>query len=152
MTADGIARFKITLDDVKPQVLRRLEVPLTIRLDRLHLALQAAIGWTNSHLYELRAGDVGWGIPDPDTRDGPLDARKARRGEATPLPRFETRSQSFQETSMHHALVLAWQSRTGLRIRRRTFMGSPHRSRAPSTDNRTLSGHRSHQTTRRVPC
>ena len=78
MTADAIARLKITLDDVKPQVLRRIEVPLAIRLDRLHLVLQAALGWTNSHLYELRAGDVGWGIPDPDFGDGPLDARKAR--------------------------------------------------------------------------
>ncbi len=33
---------------------------------------------TNTHLYEIRAGDVGWGMPDPDWRDGPLDARKAR--------------------------------------------------------------------------
>jgi hypothetical protein len=78
MSRDRIARLKVTLDDVKPQVLRRLEVPLTIRLDRLHLVLQAALGWTNSHLYELRAQDVGWGVPDPDFRDGPLDARKAR--------------------------------------------------------------------------
>lgn len=78
MTADAIARLKITLDDVSPQVVRRIEVPLTLRLDRLHLVLQAALGWTNSHLYELRAQDVGWGIPDPDWRDGPLDARKAR--------------------------------------------------------------------------
>jgi hypothetical protein len=78
MTADSIVRLKITLDNVKPQVLRRIEVPLTIRLDRLHLALQAALGWTNSHLYEIRTRDVGWGIPDPDWHDGPLDARKAR--------------------------------------------------------------------------
>ena len=78
MSADTIARLKITLDDVKPAVLRRIEVPFTIRLDRLHLAIQAAMGWTNSHLYEIRAGDVGWGMPDPDWRDGPLDARKAR--------------------------------------------------------------------------
>lgn len=78
MTAESIARLKITLDDVKPQVLRRIEAPLAIRLDRLHLALQAAMGWTNSHLYEIRAGDVGWGEPDPDWGDGPLDARKAR--------------------------------------------------------------------------
>ena len=35
------------------------------------------MGWTNSHLYEFRAGDVGWGIPDPGCGDGPLDARKA---------------------------------------------------------------------------
>jgi len=59
MTATSIARLKITLNDVKPLVQRRVEVPLAIRLDRLHLVLQAAIGWTNSHLYEIRAGDVG---------------------------------------------------------------------------------------------
>jgi len=78
MTSNSIARLKITLNDVKPAVLRRVEVPLTIRLDRLHLVLQAAMGWTNSHLYEIRARDVGWGVPDPDWGEGPLDARKAR--------------------------------------------------------------------------
>jgi Plasmid pRiA4b ORF-3-like protein len=78
MTANPLARLKITLDDVRPQVLRRIEAPLAIRLDRLHLALQAAMGWTNTHLYEIRAGDVGWGEPDPDYGDGPLEARKAR--------------------------------------------------------------------------
>jgi len=81
MTADAIVRLKITLDDVKPAVLRRIEVPLAIRLDRLHLAIQAAMGWSNTHLYEIRAGDSGWGEPDPDGRDGPLDARKARLGD-----------------------------------------------------------------------
>jgi len=78
MSADTIARLKITLDDVKPAVLRRIEVPLTLRLDRLHLAIQAAMGWTNSHLYEILADGVGWGVIDPDGGDGPLDARKAR--------------------------------------------------------------------------
>ena len=81
MTADTIARLKITLDDVKPAVLRRIEVPFNIRLDRLHLAIQAAMGWTNTHLYEIRARDVGWGIPDRDWGDGPLDARKTRLGD-----------------------------------------------------------------------
>lgn len=78
MTADTIACLKITLDDVVPEVRRRIEVPLSLRLDRLHLAIQVAMGWTNSHLFEIRAGEVGWGIPDPDWPDGPLDARKAR--------------------------------------------------------------------------
>lgn len=77
MTAVSIARLKITLDDVEPKVVRRLEVPFSIRLDRLHQALQAALGWTDTHLFEIRARDVGWGIPDPDWGDGPLDARKA---------------------------------------------------------------------------
>jgi hypothetical protein len=79
MSADIIARLKITLDDVTPTVLRRIEVPFDIPFDRLHLAIQAAMGWTNSHLYEIRAGTVGWSEPDPDWgRDGPLNARKAR--------------------------------------------------------------------------
>lgn len=76
MTSD-IARLKITLDDVEPNVMRCIEVPLSIRLDRLHLALQAALGWTNSHLWEFRAGGTGWGIPDRDWGDGPHDAAKA---------------------------------------------------------------------------
>ena len=36
MTADQIARLAIALDEVRPPVRRRIEVPLTIRLDRLH--------------------------------------------------------------------------------------------------------------------
>jgi hypothetical protein len=81
MSADTIARLKITLDDVKPAVLRRIEVPFAIQLDRLHLVIQAAMGWTNTHLYEIRAGDVGWSMPDPDWGDALLDARKARLGD-----------------------------------------------------------------------
>ena len=80
MSATTVARLKITLDDVKPAVLRRVEVPFDITLERLHLTIQAAMGWTNSHLYELRAGDIGWSTPNSDAGwSGEfLDARKAR--------------------------------------------------------------------------
>src|SRR6201987_4623067 len=37
-----------------------IAVPFDIRPDRLPLTIQAAMGWTNSHLYEIRAGDVSW--------------------------------------------------------------------------------------------
>jgi hypothetical protein len=77
ISATDIARLKVTMDDVEPAVLRRLEVPLGIRLDRLHQVLQISVGWTNSHLWEFRARDIGWGRPDPDWPDGPLDAKKA---------------------------------------------------------------------------
>ena len=73
--APEIASLKVRLDDVEPVVLRRIEVPLAIRLDRLHAVLQAALGC--SHLWEFRARDVGWGIPDPGWDDGPHDAGKA---------------------------------------------------------------------------
>lgn len=79
MSTPAIVRLKVTLDDVKPTVMRRLEVPLTLRLDRLHLVLQTALGWTNSHLWEIRARDVGWGPAQEDwgMGDGPLKAAKA---------------------------------------------------------------------------
>lgn len=33
------------------------------------------MGWTDTHLYEFRVGDVSWGMPDPDGfYDGPMDA------------------------------------------------------------------------------
>jgi hypothetical protein len=73
-----IARLKVSLDDVEPKVIRRLEVPLTIRLDRLHLVLQAAFGWENYHLWEFAAGrDVRFGLPDPDWDDGTRSGRRA---------------------------------------------------------------------------
>jgi len=73
-----IARLRITLNDVEPQAMRQIEVPLKIRLDRLHEVVQVAMGWTNTHLYEFRAGAAGWGVPDTDGfYDGPLSAKKA---------------------------------------------------------------------------
>jgi hypothetical protein len=82
MSAATIVRLKITLDDVKPVVLRRVEVPFDIRLDRLHLTIQAAMGWSNSHLYGIRAG-IGWSTPYPDAdwAGDFVDARKARLGD-----------------------------------------------------------------------
>ena len=65
-------RIKVTLKDVKPEVMRCLVVPLTLRLDRLHLTLQAAFGWTNSQLFEFHAGEARRGIPDPEGMSGSL--------------------------------------------------------------------------------
>lgn len=78
-----VVRMTITLDDVAPTVSRTIEVPLDIRLDRLHAIFQEALGWTDSHLWELTFGSTGFGVPDPSYGfDGPLDARKATLAEA----------------------------------------------------------------------
>lgn len=60
-------RLRITIDDVEPLVWRRLVVPLSWRLDQLHLAIQAAFNWWNSHLHEFRIGGLRYG--DPDVED-----------------------------------------------------------------------------------
>ncbi|MDE3176027.1 MAG: plasmid pRiA4b ORF-3 family protein [Pseudomonadota bacterium] len=79
MPKRSLAVLKITLDGVEPKVKLRIAVRSDIRLDRLHLAIQAAMGWTNSHLCEFHIGGAGWGVPDPDgIYDGPMDVKTAR--------------------------------------------------------------------------
>lgn len=62
----SIARLKITLDDVEPKVIRRIEVPASILLSDLHLVIQSAMPWWNYHLYEFRVRETRWGLPDPE--------------------------------------------------------------------------------------
>lgn len=77
-----IATLKITLDYVQSGVSRTIDAPYDIRLDRLHLAIQAAMGWTNSHLYMFLFKDARFGIPDPEWDNDTLDARKVTLAKA----------------------------------------------------------------------
>src|SRR5262245_63811334 len=73
-----IALLRIELDDVTPAVIRRVEVPVTIRLDDLHFVLQIAIGWQNCHPFEFRSGETAWGLIDRDNPGAsPLAAETA---------------------------------------------------------------------------
>lgn len=61
-----IARLRIILNDVEPMPMRHIEVPLKIRLDRLHEVIQAAMGWTDTHLYEFDPARKKWtGVRPP---------------------------------------------------------------------------------------
>jgi len=71
-----IIEIKVILNDIEPKVTRLLQVPANIRLDRLHLTLQAAMGWTNSHLYMFETARTTWGVPDPDFGGDDLPADK----------------------------------------------------------------------------
>ena len=77
----GIIALKVTLEYIEPAITRTLQVPSTIRLDRLHLTLQAAIGWTNSHLYMFEAEGAIWGLPNPDFGGDDLPANKTTLAE-----------------------------------------------------------------------
>ena len=72
----NIVELKITLEDIEPEVKRTLLVPLNIRLDRLHLTIQEAMGWYNCHLYMFMAAEASWGVPDPDYGGDDLPANK----------------------------------------------------------------------------
>ena len=80
MTIDSeneIATLRIDLLDTDPPIWREVAVPTSMTLAALHQTVQAAMGWYDQHLWEMRIGpqryappmpgDDGWG--GPPTRD-----------------------------------------------------------------------------------
>jgi len=65
-TTTRIFQLKIQLRRVRPPVWRRVLVPGEITLAELHDVIQAAMGWTDSHLHLFDVGDARYGVPDPD--------------------------------------------------------------------------------------
>jgi hypothetical protein len=73
-------QLRITLLDVQPSVWRTVLVPETITLPRLHAAIQATMGWTNSHLHEFVIGGRRYTdyLEDEWGSDQPLDERRVK--------------------------------------------------------------------------
>jgi hypothetical protein len=56
-------QFKITLLGIEPPIWRRIQVQ-DCTLDKLHEHIQAAMGWTNSHLHIFDIKGKSYGDPD----------------------------------------------------------------------------------------
>jgi len=73
-----VYQFKITLDEIKPPIWRRIQVPETYSFWDLHVAIQDAMGWSDSHLHQFeminpKTGEaVEIGIPDEEWEDEAL--------------------------------------------------------------------------------
>ncbi len=66
-----IYRIRVSLDGILPEIWRRIEVPETYTFWDLHVAIQDAMGWLDSHLHEFavsgaRKKQLPIGIPDED--------------------------------------------------------------------------------------
>ena len=61
---NSIYKLKVTLLGVRPTVWRRLEVPAGLSLLELHRVIQAAFGWTDSHLHQFLHRGALYGAPD----------------------------------------------------------------------------------------
>jgi hypothetical protein len=65
-----VYQFRITLEDIKPPVWRRIQVPETYTFWDLHVAIQDVMGWSDYHLHQFKVIDpvtktrVDIGIPD----------------------------------------------------------------------------------------
>lgn len=79
--AAPIYQLKVALQDIKPSIWRRIEVPSDTTLYLLHRTIQGAMGWTNSHLNQFitRDGEY-YGIPSDDAFYDVTDERKIKIG------------------------------------------------------------------------
>jgi hypothetical protein len=73
---DRVYQLKITLKGSKPPIWRRVEVADDITLARLHAIIQAAMGWTDSHLHMFSLGRISYGMPDPNYDEDVLDEQR----------------------------------------------------------------------------
>nr|WP_295113714.1 plasmid pRiA4b ORF-3 family protein [uncultured Caulobacter sp.] len=55
--------MRIDLLDTEPAIWRQVEVPTSMTLTVLHDVVQAAMGWCDQHLWELRQGKQRYGQP-----------------------------------------------------------------------------------------
>jgi hypothetical protein len=62
--ATTVFQFKLTLQDVKPMVWRRIQLPDSYTFWDLHVAIQDAMGWTDSHLHEFTVVNPNTGDPE----------------------------------------------------------------------------------------
>ena len=62
-------QLKIELQHVKPKVWRRLVVPSTIHLPKLHVVLLRVMGWAGGHCHAFSFTSGEYGEPDPDWDD-----------------------------------------------------------------------------------
>jgi hypothetical protein len=74
-----VAVLMVSLREVEPRIWRRFRVPVAIRLDQLHWAIQAVMGWEGVHDYEFEIGGHRY-VLKPDTGEsGELPVSDVRR-------------------------------------------------------------------------
>jgi hypothetical protein len=61
-----VYQLKVTLDDSKPPIWRRVLVSEKVTLYELHQIIQIVMGWTNSHLHMFLLGEQIYGDPADD--------------------------------------------------------------------------------------
>ncbi|CAM3920035.1 hypothetical protein CCOS865_00926 [Pseudomonas reidholzensis] len=71
--------LRIELEDIEPKIWRRVVVPDTITLTRLHKVIQAAMGWQDCHLHEFHIGAERYSVPDPDGWGSPVQSEARKR-------------------------------------------------------------------------
>ncbi len=76
--ATQIYQFRLFLEEVRPLVWRRIQVPADYTLAHLHKVIQAVMDWQDYHLHEITIAGRAYGPPDPEAEQQVLDERNVQ--------------------------------------------------------------------------
>jgi hypothetical protein len=76
---EQIATLRIELLDTEPLIWREVEIPTAITLKGVHDVVQAAMGWDDQHLWELKLGRQRYGRPIPGENWGGAPTLRAEK-------------------------------------------------------------------------
>ena len=82
-----IYQLKITLHEIRPPIWRRVLVPGSFTLYKLHRVIQAAFGWLDYHLHHFIIDGQYYSIPSPDDWEPVIDERRFTIQAIAPQPK-----------------------------------------------------------------
>jgi len=100
-------RLRIDLADVKPLIWRTLWVEGQFTLIQLHHIIQAAMGWTDSHLHQFDIGGQRYATPHEEDliEPPPIDERKVRLNDLLTVGLRFDYLYDFGDGWLHHIAV-----------------------------------------------
>jgi hypothetical protein len=104
-----IYQLKISLRNFRPPIWRRVLTPGNFTLHQLHEVIQAAMGWTDTHLHHFIIGDIYYSCPYPDDDWNSLDYKDSNRVKLSKIATYEKQKfmyeYDFGDSWEHEILV-----------------------------------------------
>ena len=102
----AIYQLKINLENIRPPIWRRVQVPGAILLPHLHHLIQTVMGWEDAHLHAFRVGDTSYGQLDSDLDDWMQDERRIRLTQIAPAEKSKFRYEYDFGDDWRHLVVV----------------------------------------------
>jgi hypothetical protein len=77
LPGQSVLQTRVAVEEVRPVIWRRVLVPGSVRLNRLHEMFQAAMGGTDSHLQQVRVDEALYGMHFDDYPEHERDETEA---------------------------------------------------------------------------
>ena len=101
-----LLQLRIELAEIKPAIWRRIVVPESITLARLHHVIQCVMGWHGGHLHEFEIAGERYGIPDPEFDWGEPPRSEQRIQLKTALAGMRSFTSSRYTQLIRHSVLL----------------------------------------------